>query len=138
MVGSTSEPVPGLGHAPERAGELGAIRDEECEVKQAGRPRRARRRIRPFDQRHEGSIRLRRAELDDLAVAAQLTQPDRVAVERRLCVGVGDRQDDVADGGCRVDAHNGSTVSPSCTRPGCSTPPQLPNGSGSSVSTSER
>ena len=107
-------------------------------MEEASRPRRPRRRIRPFDERHEGGIRLRRAELDDLSVAAQLTQPDRVAVERRLGVGVGDRQHDVADGGCRVDAHNGSTVSPSRTRPGCSTPPQLPNGSGSSVSTSER
>ena len=138
VVGGAREPVPGLGHPAERAGELGAVGDEQREVEQPRRPGRARRRVGPFDERHEGGVATRRAELDDVAVAAHLTQPDRVAVERGLGVGVGNGQHDVAEGGGRVDRHSGSTGSPSRTRPGCSTPPQTPNGSGSSVSTCER
>ena len=83
VVGGAGEPVPGaVTRCSDRAS---SARDghEEREVEEARRARRARRRIGPSDERDERGIVARRSELDGVAVAADLAQTDRVAVERR-------------------------------------------------------
>ena len=104
-------------------------------------PRRSagtRGRVRALDERHERTVGVGRAQLHDPSRAAELAQPDRIAVEAGLRVEVADDQLDVGERGGGIDRHSASTASPTRTVPGTSTPPQTPNGSGSSVSISER
>ncbi len=67
-------------------------------------------------------------------------EADRVTIERGLRVEVRDGEHDGAERRGRIDRvhvrHSASTGSPTLTRPGCSTPPQTPIGSGSSLTTS--
>ena len=64
----------------------------------------AQRRIGSLDERHERTVVVGRSELDGAVGAAELAQPDRLAVEAGLRVEIADDQLDVGERRCGIDA----------------------------------
>ena len=95
MVGGSGERPARTGHPAQRACEVGPRRHEEREVEEAGRPRRARRRVRIRDELDER--RPVDAERDDVPSAAERLEADRRLVELAQPVDVAGAQPDRAE-----------------------------------------
>ena len=104
MVGRAGEPMPARRDPVQRAGELGAVGDEEREMEEARGSTGARRRIGALDERHERAVVVGRPELGNAVGAAELAQPDRVAIEAGLRVEVADSELDVGERRGGIDA----------------------------------
>ena len=93
---------PRLGDPPDRRGELGAVRHEQREMEEPGRPEgpgRGSRAVQQLDERRAGGG----AEPHGVAVAREHPQPGRALVERGHGVQITDVEAHGAEASLRID-----------------------------------